>query len=279
MRWADRFSRLTVWNKLGVIGSIASLVGLLPLLFARGESSVEPRYTVGWHDLIAATSDKAPKLRISWEGEEYPNLYTARIAIWNQGRQFIDKAHISGTDPIRVVYPDGIKVLSAQVVFSSRSSLKLNARMVTFEGEDVVVFEVVGDEALEYHDGGILKVTYTKSKSAGPFGEVRGPLPNGPTDFEVKGRVKGSAEGFRRVLFSTATTPKWLNLSAAVVYILHFLVIGIVGFRASREPAKTHELVLGVVGFLFSAGLFFFFAYKSFSASVVDWPAWLNHAA
>ena len=242
-----------------------------------GRSSIEPMYAVGWHDLVAATSDKAPKLSIAWDGKEYPNVYTAKVAIWNQGRQFLDKTLISTTDPIRLVYPDGITVLSAEISFTSRSSLNLKARIATYEEQDVVVVEIVGDDALEHHDGAVLNVTYTRSESVAAFGEVRGPLPDGQADFEVKGRIKGSVGGFRRIPIRDATRPRWLNLAAAAVFILHFLVIGLVGVRASREPAKPLELVLGVVGFLFSAGLFFFTSYTYFSASI-DWPTWVSRA-
>lgn len=291
MKLPERFKRLTIWNKLGVFGAIASLVGLVPLFFGKGQPSVEPTYAVGWHDLIAATSDKAPKLTLTWGGTEYANVYIARIAIWNQGRHFMDKTLMSSTDPIRVVYPEGIKVLSAQIAFTSRSSLNLNARTETYHGQDVVVLEVVGDDALEYHEGGILNVTYTKTEAVGLFGQVRGPFPDSPADFEVKGRVKGSVNGFRRMPFYDVTelkTFKTIFVSSAMFCFLEILLVAFVSTRASPKPgnppepvkpARPHEVVLVIVLFVFMAGCSFFLSYLMVSAASVEWPAWVGRAA
>lgn len=278
MRISERFRKLTIWNKLGFIGSIASILSFAALFMVEGRHRIEPCYTIGWHDLIASTTDNAPKLRFTWEGKEYSNIYTARIAVWNQGRQFMDHSVMSSSDPIRIVYPEGIKILSAQVAFTSRTSLHLQARPHTHEGREVVVLDIGGDDALDYHDGGIVSVTYTKAKIDVPFGQGRGSLPDSDIDFEVRGRIKGSGDEFRRVPFWDAITPRWLNVGAIAVFGFHFLLIAFVGLRASREPAKPLELVVGVFAFLLSFGLCFVILYHYITASV-HWPNWINGAA
>jgi hypothetical protein len=276
MKLTERFRRLTIWNKLGVLGALASLASFAAMFFlAKGEPAVEPRYAIDWHDVIAESTADVPELTLSWKGRQLSSLRRVRIGIWNQGTRYLDKPQISRTDPIKIEYPKGIEVLSARFTYTSRPSLEL-AALVTDEGErQAIIVDIVGDDALESMEGGILSILYTKTKGFGPFGDVRGDL-FGPalTDFEVTGRIKGSQGGFQRVPWKDATTPAWLSWIFGSIFLLHVVFVIFVGFRASREPAKPHEVMLGVLGLLLSLALSSLATYHYFAQS--GGPAWIR---
>jgi hypothetical protein len=119
-------------------------------------------------------------LQLLWEGEEIENVYSTNIVIWNAGRQFLDERLISSTDPLRVAYPSDIEVLYAKFVETSRDGLELSVFDRSEQGENALVIDIVGDDALEHGEGGRLKVL-----STGPPGER----------FLVMGRIKGSRKG------------------------------------------------------------------------------------
>jgi len=159
------------------IGIIVAVV-----IYYAERKMVEPLYAVSDPKLIAEVTADTPELKLLWEEEEIINAYIIEIAIWNGGRAFIDNDLISTTKPIRVTIPEGVEVLSASFTKFSRVDLVLNALQEEQE-HDHIYIEIIGDEALENKDGGVLQILFTGNKT---------------DDFKVVGRIKGSKEGFKK---------------------------------------------------------------------------------
>jgi len=199
---------------------------------------IVPRYAVSEPELIAERTADAPGLQLFWEGEEIKNVYSTKIVIWNAGRQFLDKSSMSSTDPLRVVYPSDIKILYAKFVKTSRNNLTLDVTDRTHQGMNALEINIVGDEALERGDGGLLKILFI-----GP-----------PTDdFVVTGRIKGSREG--------PTQVEWRNISTIRSWgerllLLAFILLSAGGFiiKTIRDFRKAKGR--GIRAWLAALGLF-----------------------
>ena len=81
------------------------------VLFWASQKEMAPRYAVSSTKLLAEITDETPRLKLLWDDAEIENVYSVDILIWNAGRDYIDNQRISDTDPIRVNYADGVKVL------------------------------------------------------------------------------------------------------------------------------------------------------------------------
>jgi len=69
--------------------AIGILVALSIYLLSRKEK--EPVFTISPPDLVAQTVPGEEKLKIIWENKEIQNAASVKVAIWNDGSQFIDK--------------------------------------------------------------------------------------------------------------------------------------------------------------------------------------------
>ena len=133
MYLVKRFTQLNLWNKLNVLGVIVTVfsAGFSILVFMSAtENVMQPRYAVDWHESLFTQRDDLPDLRINWRGKEYTNLFVAHVALWNQGGKAIDKSSISTTNPPRILCPAFVSVLSAELVKTSRQSLKMALREI-----------------------------------------------------------------------------------------------------------------------------------------------------
>lgn len=166
-----------------VIQGILAIIGLVLTVafFIIDESkTVQPLYAIKTPKLIASVKDNNIGLELIWKGIRVDNVYFSDISIWNGGNDFIDKGRMSKTDPIRITYSKSIQVISAKVNAISRESLKL--RTTINEKNNNIMIDFEGDDALEKEDGGSISIFYTGSAEPG---------------FEVKGRIKGTPEGFK----------------------------------------------------------------------------------
>jgi hypothetical protein len=204
---------------IGVGGIIIGLAFAAGFYFLVEQKEIKPRYAVSEPETLAEATADAPGLTLLWEGEEIENVHTIDVVIWNAGRQFLDKNAISATDPIRITYPPGVKILYRKFVRTSRDSLEFTATDLAGAGTRAIQVEIVGDEALERKDGGLLKILFS-----GPSTK----------EFGVTGRIKGSREGF--------TKADWDRISSGPDWV--FLVVGINGalFVGTLVAFSIHEL-------------------------------------
>jgi hypothetical protein len=189
---------------------------------------IEPKYAISEPQRVTEGQWDAPGSKLLWDNEQVENVYSVRIAIWNNGRQYLDNVSISATDPLRVTYPPGVKILYADFFRTSRAGLAFEATDLSSAGTDAIRLEIVGDEALERHDGGVLAVLYTGERS---------------DPFTVVGRIKGCKDGFVRVDWTTRYSASYIMLSfMSVISVLIAALILIL--YALKVLNRTHRLFI-----------------------------------
>lgn len=206
---------------LSIVSSF--IIGGVLVFYWVEQKEIEPRYAVSNSEMIAEATTDPSRLRLLWDNEEVQNVYSIKIAIWNAGRQYLDTTSISATDPIRVTYPSDIQILYADFIKTSRDNLSLTATDLYSTGTRAIQIEIVGDEALEKRDGGVLKILYTSQSS---------------DEFAVTGRIKGSKQGFKRISWGSVIWPKgiFLNIADASWFLFGLFMISMaIKFRDNRK--------------------------------------------
>ncbi len=232
---------MSFWNFLKhpitslVIGIIGVLLAVLFYFLSLKE--IKPRYAVSEPELIAEQTLDTPKLKLLWDDIEIKDISSAKIAIWNSGWQYLDDSSISNTDPIRVLIPEGVTVLSSSFIQTSRDKLRFKTSIKTSaKNEQYILIEIDGDEALEHNDGGVLKILFTGKSTK---------------SFVIDGRIKGSKEGFVKTAWSQ--TSIWETIISIINAIIIFAVI--------VESQIRHRQRNRLESILYSAIIVFFIYY------------------
>ncbi len=195
---------------------------------------IKPRYAISSPEMVAEATADAPRLKLFWDNEEVKNVYSLKIAIWNAGREYLDKSSISATAPIRVTYPPDVQILYADFIRTSRDNLSFTATDLSSTSTRAIQIQIVGDEALEQKDGGVLKILYTGQ---------------GSDEFAVTGRIKGSKQGFKEVSWAALTKEGSLTFTAAaalmVLFCAFFMSRAFKRFRDNRLEALLDIVMAG----------------------------------
>jgi hypothetical protein len=239
-----------------VIGGF--LVGAV-VYFVVEQKEIEPRYAISTPEMIAEATADAPRLKLLWDNEEVHNVYTLKIAIWNAGREYLDKNSISATDPIRVMIPPNVQILYADFIRTSRENLDLDATDLSSTGTKAIQIEIVGDEALERNDGGVLKILYTRQSNH-------------------NGRIKGCRQGFKEVGWATVTLPPysyWWVLVMPLIYILMILSPLIRNIKAFCNGVRDSMIIVNIFLIILSLVPLCIFAWFFFLKRWLLSPGWI----
>lgn len=194
----------------GLFTFIAGLIFTLIFFYSVELIEVKPVYSVNVINSIASQTLDEPDFKIFWKEEEIKNLNSVEVAIWNNGKQFLDKDNISDSDPIKIIIPDGVKVLKVDIVKTSRPELSFNCTY--FPSKDNiknVIIDIVGDEALEKSDGLMIKIYFTGSSEE---------------EFIVTGRIFGSKQGFTKVHWGENKILNFFELIAQALVLFFFVI-------------------------------------------------------
>lgn len=201
------FQRLIIFLKHPITCVVITAI-IAIIFYLLAEKTVEPRYSMTQPELVAEVTEEAPKLKLLWNGSEIQNVYDVKILIWNAGRQYIDNQTISSTAPIKVICPNDSQILYHKFIKTSRESLTFEVLPFKNDSENSLHIKIVGDEALEKFDGGVLKILYVGSRDM---------------KFSVKGRIKGSKTGFKRIdwgdVVPTKITDAWLLFAMGIIFL------------------------------------------------------------
>ena len=224
-----------------------------------GIARVEPRFASSPAELLAEKSAKAPMMSIMWNTTEVANVRSADVALWNGGRMYIDNALVSPTEPIQIRPSVDISILSAQPIVTSRTNLHFATSISGSNLSQVVTVDVVGDEALEEHDGCIIKILFTG---------------DAPCEFSVTGRIKGCSKGFERVDWADVkyrtTLRHYIVYGLGTVFCAYYLIVGIKELKTRKLALGTMSLALSVLAL---ANVLMLLWGASLSLSI---PAWLR---
>ena len=234
---------------------IGILVTLSVYLLSRKEK--EPVFTISPPDLVAQTVPGEEKLKIFWENKEIQNAASVKVAIWNDGSQFIDKNDFASTEPMRIVPSEKVTILAVQMLKTSRPNLRFDTTIETSpDGIGTVLIKIKGDEALEHFDGALFHILFSGS-------------PN--IKWKVIGRIKGAPKGFQSKDWAKISprhplyTPQLIIIGCLILFSFCLIILTIVRYIKQRIVKK--ELLGNIIFFIFIESfvlysLFILFSYK-----------------
>jgi hypothetical protein len=253
-------------------------------LFWINHKEKAPRYAYSHYEVLAQTKVGEKDLEILWKGKEIRNVASVKVAIWNDGREYIDKKDISNEEPITILPSGKVEVLAVQVIKRSRISLVMEADVApaTYDRDSVltirrsatgdslvmrnepekqatqgVVVRRVGDECLEHFDGAVFHILYTGAID---------------TKWKVVGRIKGIPEGFREIAWRTAIRSNPLG-------ILDKIVLGVMAGNLSmiiyRRRNTTDKRSIRAVSILTATSILTVIVFILVMMSLRN-PAWIG---
>ncbi|WP_197178100.1 hypothetical protein [Pseudoalteromonas sp. SWN166] len=186
-------------------------ISVAVVLYFAAKAEVEPKYAVQNSRLLAEVTDKTGDLTLLWKKNKIDNLYSTDILMWNAGGNYLDKSMFSETDRLRLCPNENTRILQARFINSSRENLQFS---LDENGEkDCLYINIVGDEAIESGDGGLINVLFSGNQDS---------------EFTINGRIKGYKNGFQvvewdEVVLKMDNTAKFLF---PVIVILQLLMCG-----------------------------------------------------
>jgi hypothetical protein len=142
---------------VGVVGAIASILGVLLAVYVYQESKEYPQFTYYVHPVKASVlkPGQASKLGCNFEGQSITSDITvAQIAVWNQGKRSIKRDNI--LKPIVLYTTNGAPILEATVRKQSRDVVHLELDRTEIQKGRVLVSWNIAEQ----NDGGVIQVIY-----------------------------------------------------------------------------------------------------------------------
>ncbi|MBU1236283.1 MAG: hypothetical protein KJ634_09770 [Gammaproteobacteria bacterium] len=214
-----------------VTGSLLALVvGVMPSLFfyIRSLKFKAPVFIYDG-DLLQVRSH--PAVRIFFHEDKIENLFRYRVLFFNKGKKEIRKQDIPSAGFPRVVFGDGVRVLSCSVLGKSNDNIGF---CVKKNKEDSVE---LGFEYLNQEDGGVIEVLFERTDRAEAPVQFVAPIIGAKTARSYEYDARQSKEKIRRAWI------RWGMHGLIVVSAYYFLVFGPLGAPAD----STDWLVLGIL--------------------------------
>ena len=186
-------------------------------------AEMRPRFAVRKAETIASRETRVPGLQVLFRGKEVNVVRRARLVFWNAGDRPIDKPAISMTTPICIKYPSDVTLLDYRVVATSRPDLQIRLHPSS-AGDQRIVIEVLGDDALERDDGALVELLYDGPEQA---------------EFNLSGRIKGVRNGFEeeswdRAVLKRLKPTEWIEF-------LNMLIIAMIGALMLRREIQRYR--------------------------------------
>lgn len=104
---------------LNLVFFFLALAGVTVTIFfsLRGRKEKEPRFNSRTHVLIEDHVTKIEEVKILYLGEPVRNLTLTKFALWNKGRDPINRSDVAPQDPLRIEAQDDCKILGAEISF------------------------------------------------------------------------------------------------------------------------------------------------------------------
>ncbi len=190
------------------------------VLYFAAKAEVEPKYAVQTSRLLAEVTDKTGDLTLLWKRNKIDNLYSTDILMWNAGGNYLDKSMFSETDRLRLCPNENTRILQARFIETSRENLQFS---LDVNGEkNCLYINIVGDEAIESGDGGLINVLFSGNQDS---------------EFFINGRIKGYKDGFQVVDWDDVVLKidDRVKLFLPIVLIFQLLMCGYLFARTTKR--------------------------------------------
>ena len=203
---------------LGFVGVLLAVV-----FYFRSRNFKRLSFSVRSFQLLSNELSTLPGFSASYSGRVLSNLTASKILLWNSGTDVVSQADVAAGDPLIVMLPEGVEILSARI---ANMSTPPNLLAVEIDGSMRNMAQVSFDY-LARREGCVLALIHTGRHT---------------DDIAVKGTVKGggSPQPYRK--------GEWASI---ILKLPSYLIVGAVG-TAVFQYMNTHEAphsALARVGF------------------------------
>lgn len=233
----------------GWVGSLIGLVGIaaaaITYFLTRQRTRLSFRYT-GERLLGLSIDGLPPGITVQYRGDDIARLTRTLLVFWNAGEKTILGGDVITSDPLRLLFPDDCRVLTASVLKETRAVSETKTTLDAERPNEVHLHFSFLDPA----DGAVVEVLHTSEARYPKFvGTVRG-LPDGLRNL---GRIPRPRQ-MRKVIPLLGSPRKlgWLTT------VLGFLFAGAGLFVPWEKLAKvdaegaTSSLAIVGAGFLYA---------------------------
>lgn len=156
-----------------VVGIVIAFLSIIIsiVIYIRSKRIKNPIYATRTYNLIQEKIQKIKDVNITYKNNDINNFSISRVAIWNSGKETINRVDIASGDKLRIIPVSGVKLLDAQIIYEKNSINKFSLNLENVEKEILINFDF-----FDFEEGIILQVFHT-GKSG--------------NDVEIHGTIKG----------------------------------------------------------------------------------------
>lgn len=149
------------WLNLGWVGSLIGILGLVFgfIFFIKSYKTTIPCYQYTTNIIVGKKESEASKnIEILFLGKSVDNVKRTVIAIWNDGKHYLDNSVILKEKPLTISFEDG-EILTHQIKSKTNESI-VSTTYMSEDGRVVVDFNY-----LDFKDGVCVELIHTSNSN------------------------------------------------------------------------------------------------------------------
>lgn len=204
---------------LNLVFLLLAIMGIMTTtaLYLAGRKERLPVFNKKSFNLIKENISGIEGLSITFLGEQISNLTATNVAIWNRGKQTIDKKDVAPADPLRIEVDEDRLILLAQIIFANNEA---NNFAIDFEKGRVVN---INFDYFYKNEGVVIRLLHTGQSGA---------------EIKIKGTIMGAGG------FAPAKPPEYYLVDKYIGFIPRFLAF----IPRSRPGSRTLKIIYFILG-------------------------------
>jgi hypothetical protein len=120
-RLSQFFANTPILNAIFLIIALLSIL-LAVFFYIKSRKVRYPTYLVRNVSLVEENIGKIKDIKISYFGSNVKNLSVARVALWNKGKETINKKDVAQIDPLTISAANGNQLLGIEILYKKNIS-------------------------------------------------------------------------------------------------------------------------------------------------------------
>ncbi len=110
------------------------------------------------YQLIEAGNRRIPLLTLTYQDKKIDNLAVSRFAIWNSGKEVIEKSDLVESHQLKISTKDRAKILDCSLIYVNDEDNKFNIKNICEESAEICF------DYLDTRDGAVIQVIHTGNR-------------------------------------------------------------------------------------------------------------------
>jgi hypothetical protein len=184
-----RFINENPWlNVVFILLTLASII-LSMIFYFRSRRFKKPYYAVHNYNLVRESVQRIETVTILYQDKRIENLSVAKVAIWNSGKETINKSDIAQNDKLRIEINGDHSILESEIIFVKNPANGF--KIIKTENPNIIEVDF---DYFDYNEGVIINLYHTASEN---------------NQIEVKGSIK-TIKSIKRSDASVSLLPSYL---------------------------------------------------------------------